>query len=174
MRTTTKKIDIQQAYREFLAPYAAHFQYAVTLTLKQSIRITGKDGYYTTVKLDREKLRKDIHFFNERLTRYLYGNAAKRNTKRDFAKPLVIIALEGGDDLKNLHLHIGLGNVPEVKRTDIDAIISNAWSRCDFANIQTRITPVYDGQGWINYITKEIWHGNNDVIDVFACSIPKF
>jgi hypothetical protein len=173
MSTTINKLEIQQAYRKFLSPYADQFQYAVTLTLKQSIRVAGKDGYYHTIKLDQEKLQKDIHFFNARLTRYLYGNACKREYNRDFAKPLVIIALEGGDNLKNLHLHIGLGNVPENKKSDIHEIIGNAWSKCDFANTQMEVTPIYDGQGWIAYMTKEIWREKNDVIDVFSCSIPK-
>ncbi len=173
MSTTTNNSEIQQAYRKFLSPYADQFQYAVTLTLKQSIRVAGKDGYYRTVKLDPEKLQKDIRFFNARLTRYLYGNACKHKNKRDDVQPLIIIAVEGGDNLKNLHLHIGLGNVPENKKSDIQEIISNAFSKCDFANIQMEVKPIYDGQGWIAYITKEIWREKNDVIDVFACSIPK-
>ena len=166
---------LQHAYRQLLARYENHFEFAVTLTLKQSITIqnehTGSMG--TIIRLTDSTLNSTIVRFTTFLTRYLYGNAAKRKATQDTAKPLLIIVREGVNNDKREHLHIALGNVPDHKKADIEQLIKEAWSQCDFAHQQINVQPIHDATGWTHYITKEIGHSNNDALDLVASTIPQ-
>lgn len=158
-----------------LASYAEHFEYAVTLTLKQSIRFYPQNASFPVVQtLNDEVLNSTIRYFSANLTRLLYGNLAKHKNKQHFAKPLIIVAVEGLHSYKLEHLHIGLGNVPDAKKSNINLIVRNAWEQCDFANKQVKVVPIYNAQGWGAYITKEIGRQNDDALNIVASTIPKF
>ena len=167
--------SLQYAYRQLLAPYAQHVEFAVTLTLKQSITIhnahTGSTG--VIAYLNDSTLRSTLNRFTTYLTRYLYGNAAKRKATQDTAKPLLIIVREGVNSDKRQHLHLALGNVPAHKKADIETLIKQAWTQCDFAHQQINVQPIHDATGWTHYITKEIGHSNNDALDLVASTIPQ-
>ena len=165
------RIELRQAYKELLARYEDHFEFAVTLTLKQSITIqneyTGSTG--VLVRLTDSTLNSTLTRFTTFLTRYLYGNAAKRKAT---AKPLLIIVREGVNNDKREHLHIALGNVPEHKKADIEQLIKAAWAQCDFAHQQINVQPIHNATGWTHYITKEIG-SNNDALDLVASTLPQ-
>ena len=166
---------LQQAYQSLIANYADHFEYAVTLTLKQSIRFTPENQCYPIVQtLNDETLNSTIRYFSANLTRLLYGNQAKHKNKQHFAKPLIVVAVEGLNSYKLEHLHIGLGNVPEAKKANINLIVRDAWEQCDFANKQIKVEPIYNAQGWSAYITKEIGWQNDDALNIVASTIPQF
>ena len=172
--TLCNTTPLQHAYRSMLASYADHFEYAVTLTIKPFIRYYPDNSRYKVVKeLDEETLNNTIRYFSANLTRLLFGNLAKHKNKQHYAKPLIIVATEGVNSYKLEHLHLGLGNVPEHKKDNIVAIIKAAWSECDFANEQIVVKPIYDAQGWNDYITKEIGRENDDAISIVASTIPK-
>ena len=166
-----KHTELRQAYKELLARYEDHFEFAVTLTLKQSITIqneyTGSTG--VLVRLTDSTLNSTLTRFTTFLTRYLYGNAAKRKAT---AKPLLIIVREGVNNDKREHLHIALGNVPEHKKADIEQLIKAAWAQCDFAHQQINVQPIHNATGWTHYITKEIG-SNNDALDLVASTLPQ-
>jgi hypothetical protein len=48
--TLCNTTTLQQAYRSMLASYAEHFEYAVTLTLKQSIRFYPQNASFPVVQ----------------------------------------------------------------------------------------------------------------------------
>ena len=165
------QIELQHAYRQLLARYEDHFEYAVTLTLKQAITLhteqTGSTG--VIVRLTDSTLHSTLTRFTTFLTRYLYGNAAKRKAT---AKPLLIIVREGVNNDKREHLHIALGNVPDHKKADIEQLIKAAWAQCDFAHQQINVQPIHNATGWTHYITKEIG-SNNDALDLVASTLPQ-
>ena len=165
------QIELKHAYRQLLARYEDHFEYAVTLTLKQAITLhteqTGSTG--VIVRLTDSTLHSTLTRFTTFFTRYLYGNAAKRKAT---AKPLLIIVREGVNNDKREHLHIALGNVPDHKKADIEQLIKAAWAQCDFAHQQINVQPIHNATGWTHYITKEIG-SNNDALDLVASTLPQ-
>jgi len=181
MQEITKGQRLQKAYRAYIAPYEEHVQYAVTLTLKQSAIIQvkrfenyGDETYKFREILDDDKLRSTIRYFTANLTHQIYGNKSKHKNKKNWAKPLVIAVVEGQNTNKHVHIHMAIGNIPQEQIGNIEIYINNAFQRCDFANKQTCIKPVFSGSGWLGYITKEIGYTDNDALDIVSSSIPQF
>jgi hypothetical protein len=82
--------QLQAAYRQHIAPYSEHLQFAVTLTLKQSAQIVtpyanGEGVYKRFEKLDDEKLASSIRYFNSLLRHELYGNKCWHKNKQHWA-----------------------------------------------------------------------------------------
>ena len=168
-------IKLQQANQSLLAPYADHFEYAVTLTIKSYTTIHTEylpslgQGFALTDDI----IKSTIRYFTANLTRFLYGNDAKKPHKQHIAKPLLFFVVEGANSYKREHLHIVLGNVPEHKKANIEQIIKKAWAKCDFAHQQVRVEPIYNAAGWTEYITKEIGFENNDALYIVDSVIPQ-
>jgi|LakMenEpi03Aug12_release.lakeMendotaPanAssembly.Ray.scaffolds.fasta_scaffold1342824_1 hypothetical protein len=169
-----RQTELQHAYRQILTRYEAHFEFAATLTLKRYTvirnehQLTLGQGF----ALNEDILKSTIRYFTANLTRYLYGNAAKHKNKQHTAKPLLFFVLEGSNNAKREHLHIILGNVPEHKKANIEALIKAAWAQCDFGYRQVDVKSIYDGAGWAGYITKEIGYENNEALCIVDCVIP--
>ena len=181
MQQLTRGQKLQQAYRQHIAPYSRYVQYAVTITLKQSavIRVRrfenyGDECYEFRAHLDEDKLRSTIRFFTALLTNELYGNKSKHKNKQDWARPLVIVAVEGRNTHKLTHLHLAIGNIPTTHTGNIAHHTQAAFQRCDFANKQLCVKPVTDGMGWLGYITKEVGYTDNDALDIVSSTIPPF
>ena len=181
MQQLTRGQKLQQAYRQHIAPYSRYVQYAVTITLKQSavIRVRrfenyGDECYEFRAHLDEDKLRSTIRFFTALLTNELYGNKSKHKNKQDWARPLVIVAVEGRNTHKLTHLHLAIGNIPTTHIGNIAHHTQAAFERCDFANKQLCVKPVTDGIGWLGYITKEVGYTDNDALDIVSSTIPPF
>lgn len=181
MTNNTHASVLQESYRQLIQPYAAHISIAATLTIKQVAKVRVKrfenysDECYTyNVALDEDKLNSTIKYFTARLTHALYGNQAKHKNKQDWAKPLIITAIEGREKFKRQHLHLAIGNIPVDKHDSIATLIEDAWRGCDFANKQIKIKPIYNGIGWLNYMTKDVGYTGSDVIDVIHSVVPEF
>ena len=181
MQQLTRGQKLQQAYRQHIAPYSNYVQFAVTLTLKQAAQIRvrrfenyGDECYEFRAYLDEDKLRSTIRFFTALLTNELYGNKSKHKNKQDWARPLVIVAVEGRNTHKLTHLHLAIGNIPTTHIGNIAHHTQAAFERCDFANKQLCVKPVTDGTGWLDYITKEVGYTDNDALDIVSSTIPPF
>jgi hypothetical protein len=181
MNQLTSGQQLQQAYREHIAPYSFWLQIAVTLTLKTATKIRVKrftnygDDYYEFVEyLDEEKLHSRITYFSALLGQELFGNQAKHKNKQHWAQPLLIAAIEGKNSNKRTHLHLAIGNIPASKLANIEATINRIWQRCDFANKQVCVKPLTHEFGWLSYITKEVGYTNDDALDVVSSTIPQF
>lgn len=181
MQQLTTGQKLQRAYRQHIEPYSNHVQFAVTLTLKNAARIRVKryenygDEYYEfTAYLNDDTLNSTIKYFTALLTHELYGNHSKHKNKQHWAKPLVIVAVEGRNTHKRTHLHLALGNVPTHHIINIEPKIQAAFSRCDFAHKQFCVKPITNGSGWLSYITKEAGYTDDDVLDIVSSTIPQF
>jgi hypothetical protein len=181
MQLLSKGQQLQQAYRQHIAPYAQYVQAAVTLTLKQSalVRVRrfqnyGNDYYEFREYLDEDKLRSTIRYFTAQLTIELYGNQSKHKNKQHWARPLVIAVVEGRNTHKLTHLHMAIGNIPKTHLGSIAHHTQAAFERCDFANKQLCVKPVTCGMGWLGYITKQVGYTDNDALDIVGSNIPPF
>jgi len=179
MEELTKGQKLQKGYRNFIEPYSDHLQFAVTLTLKQAIKMRvkrfenyGYEYFEYWVKLDDEKIQSTINYFTKLLTAELYGRYKKCN--EIWAKPLLFTAVEGRKTTKRTHLHLALGNVPKHKLKDIEEIINRIWCKCDFGYNEIKVNEITSGKGWIGYITKEVGYTDNDALDVCSSTIPQF
>ena len=180
MNKLTKGQKLQLAYRQHFEPYAEHFQIAVTLTLKQYAKITvkrfenyGEDCYSYMHKLDDERLQSTCRYFNKLLESAFYGNLCKNKNKRNWAQPLIITAVEGRNNNKHTHLHLAIGNIPKDCLDSSRNIITNAWTKCDFANKQIHITDITHTSGWLSYITKEVGYTDNNAFEICSSVIPQ-
>lgn len=97
------------ALREWLAKSTPQLQFSVTLTLKQHMEVAGSNGYKTYVKLDEQQAEGAARRFLLKLDREVLGSAARRFGRSLFYLPV----LEGCKQGQRLHLHIGVGAVPE-------------------------------------------------------------
>ena len=170
---------LQNGVREFAYRFAPNLQVAATLTLKTTAlikvpRFENYDGgkYEFLKKLNDEIRNSTIRRFEKRLTQHLYGNQAKHKNNKHWAKPLILVAVEGLNTHKRPHLHIAVGNIPEDKLARIDEIITKAWHDCDFGNDMTCIKPLSDSYGWLDYMTKEVGYTDNDAFSVEHTCIP--
>ena len=169
------RIELQQAHQDLLAPYYSYLEYAATLTIKPYATIHTEHllSLGQMFALNEDILKSTLRYFTANLTRYLYGNDAKKLHKQHYAKPLLFFVVEGVNSYKLEHLHIALGNVPDHKKADIEQLIKAAWAQCDFANQQVKVEPIYNAAGWTSYITKEIGFENNDALYIVDCVIPQ-
>ena len=181
MQLLTKGQKLQQAYRAHIEPYSKHLQFAVTLTLKQSalVRVKrftnyGNDYYEFRQQLNQQTLNSTIKRFTKTFTSQIYGNYAKHKNKQSWACPLVLVAVEGRNTHKLTHLHLAIGNIPQSKHQHIEQHIRTAHERCDFANKEIFVKAIYDAQGWLGYITKEVGYTDNDALDIVSSTIPQF
>jgi hypothetical protein len=181
MNQLTSGQQLQQAYRQHIAPYSSWVQCAVTLTLKTTTKIRvkrysnyGDNCYEFVAHLDDEKIQSRITYFTALLRHELFGNQAKHKNKQHWAQPLLIAVTEGRNTHKRTHLHLAIGNIPADKLDNIEAIIKRIWQRCDFANEQVCVKPVTSANGWLGYITKEVGYTDNDALDVISSTIPQF
>lgn len=180
MQNTQHLMKLQMAYRTMVYAYAPHLTTAATLTLKQHARIRVRrfenvnDEYFEFCqKLSDDMIGSTIRRFTARLTHILYGNQAKHANKRHWAKPLIIVAIEGRRTGKLPHLHVAIGNVPIDKQGCIDRLIKQAWYECDFGNAQVCVKPLTSTYGWLDYMTKEMGYTDDDVLSVEHTCIPE-
>lgn len=161
--------------------YSPYLSYAVTLTMKQRAKICVKrfdnwDGEYNEryVMLNEAIAHDTLNYFNARLTHYAYGKDARKTSTKHFSQPLVITALEGGNNSdKRLHWHLAVGNLPTIYLYEAHEWISKAWADCDFAYKQIKIDKLTDTYGWLDYMAKETSVGNTDAISINSIKQPQ-
>lgn len=172
--------ELQNAYRELAHRYGPYLTTAATLTLKKcaSIRVRRFENDSSEIfefrqYLTDQTIRSTAHRFEARLTHYLYGNQSKHANKKHWAKPLLLVAVEGRNTHKRPHFHVAVGNVPVDKQASIDTLIAKAWHDCDFAYDEVRVEPLTNSFGWLNYMTKEVGYTDNDAFAVEHICIPE-
>lgn len=146
----------KSALRTWLSAQTSQWPLALTLTLKQSIRVESGTGvcFRKLAASDCEAIAKK---FMQKLNKGIYGNAAVRNGKglKCFA------VVEGERSGKRLHLHFALGRLPDhVKFNEIDGYIAKAKRLVEGIDEQHKLD-IADS-GWLEYITKEVGTKDTD------------
>ncbi|TXH88226.1 MAG: hypothetical protein E6Q78_11520 [Rhodoferax sp.] len=147
----------KDALRTWLNGHMQEFQFAVTLTLKQSYKVKNNNGVYMR-KLKREDCEGIAKRFTQKLNKQAYGHAAKRDGKglRYFA------TVEGVGNGKRLHLHLAVGGF-EQKPMLFKEMVKNAIALVDGMDEQHDVQ-VMDS-GWMEYMTKELnAHSTDNVL----------
>lgn len=166
---------LEKIFGEDYKPKVAKFDYD-SITNKELYEVLNQN--YQTFRykkyLNEENLDKTIKYFTRVLAKLLYGNSRLHKNKRAWAKPLILVAIEGRNNGKHTHLHLAIGNIPKEKLEKVEDHIRRAWFACDFANDRVCIKPVTDSKGWLQYITKEAGYTDNCVLDICNSTFPPF
>lgn len=144
------------AVRSWLTGLRQEFQFAVTLTIKQSITVKTERGVHVR-KLKRADCDAIARRFTQKLNRQAFGKAAERHGKqlRYFA------VVEGERTGKNLHLHMAVGNFPDsYLPRDFSVMVKNAVDLV--AELDTQHDVQVMDSGWTEYITKELGRRDTD------------
>lgn len=146
----------KSAVRSWLTGLSNEFQFAVTLTIKQSTTVKTDRGLHTR-KLKREHCDVIARRFTQKLNRQAFGKAAERYNKslRYFA------VVEGERTGKNLHLHLAIGKLPSTYLPNqFASMVKNAVDLV--AELDTQHDVQIMDSGWTDYITKELGRRDTD------------
>lgn len=150
-RTTEK-----QAMRNWLIGKKQEFQFAVTLTIKQTITVKNDKGTYKH-RLKRNDVDGIAERFTQKLNEQVFGHSAKRHKRKLLYIPIV----EGVHNGKNLHLHFAIGHYPKDRLPNhFPQLVQNAITLVTELDEQHKVD-VMDS-GWFEYITKELSARNTD------------
>lgn len=151
------KATCKTSLRAWLLESAHDYPFALTLTLKNSVKVvTEKGAYYK--KLTREDCEKAVERFEWKLNQVVFGT---RSTKAYGRTLKYIPILEGERSGKKLHLHFAVGHFPEfINLNEIGVLIELAKSRVDLLNRES-VVKIADS-GWSSYIGKEAGRWDTD------------
>ena len=122
--------------------------YAISLTLKQRVNNLSIDIYTA---------QKTMKNFLTRISRELLGNKHK--------KKFPLQRIPSYETKGRLHYHL-LIDLPEKNLEEVEFITGRHWNPnvIPVAYNQTKVKPIYNANGWLNYITK--FEKRNDDIDI--------
>ncbi len=144
------------AVRSWLTGLRDEFQFAVTLTLKQSMPVLTTRGTHVR-KLRRADCDAIARRFTQKLNRQAFGKAAERHNKS--LRYLAVV--EGQRTAKNLHLHFAIGGLPTFYLlNEFPVMVKNSIDLVSELDAQHDVQ-VMDS-GWIDYITKELGREDTD------------
>ena len=145
------------ATRLWLKTFANTHPLALTLTLKQSVRVQTPCGTYYR-RLTRADVERTTHRFQQKLNRAVFG----RRAAEKYGKTLSYLpVLEGECSGKNLHLHFAIGNLPpRFKFNQFDSLVRQAKQHVADIDLQHKVD-IADS-GWLEYITKETGSEHTD------------
>ena len=188
------------AYAEVFSSYIPHLQYAVTLTFKAKALIPlgykprptpSKDCVWAICKryypqyqwnegftykewryLNESIAQSTLRYFYTRLTHLIFGKDSKRASTKGYSKPLMITSIEGlgARSHKRIHAHLAIGNLPP--HIDVRNMVEIAWHQCDFAYRQLSVKPITHGEGWLEYLCKEMESDNCDALQLQSIYEP--
>lgn len=127
--------------------------HAVSLTYNQPhiYRYLRAFSDGTTAKSENmlKKYFSGMSIFGNMLDRELFGYSSRRYGQQLYFVPI----LEGLGANDFPHWHCAIGVVGE-RANRIDGIVRKNWRKIPFGGREVDITPIYNSEGWSNYITK--------------------
>jgi len=149
--------ELINSTKDFLAGRAWGASVAVTLNMKQGIRVERDKGDFY-VPLTEERIKQNLRHFSNLLNRECFGNNWRRKGKR-----LPVFAIWERVSRDHIHLRIG---TPFASPTTFDELkyhssevrrfhnlIRACWAASDFGYEKNRLS-VYCDDGWIDYLAK--------------------
>lgn len=142
--------DTFKEWNKFANSYIKPTGIAVDLNFKKFIYL--QDGRMKRkVYLTREIAEKNVRHFLNILNKNVYGNASHRFNK----KINVFSVFEGGNNNKQLHIHMTM-DVPEhIERDKFVSLVSELWIKTDFGNRNMCIQDIYEINGRHQYMLKK-------------------
>ena len=150
--------SIKNAVKDFAISISSLYPIALTLTIKQTLKIKNANGIFFK-KLDVHECEKIAKRFTQKLNREVFGKRAAEK----YGKALsYFVVMEGGKNGKNLHLHMAIGSVPDfVSLNDMESIVCKAKQYVEGLDEQHKVDYATNG-GWMDYITKEVGRSDSD------------
>ncbi len=146
----------KSATRTWLTGLRTQFQFAVTLSIKQTTVVKTDRGIHVR-KIRRVDCDAIAKRFTQKLNRQAFGNAAERYNKS--LRYLAVV--EGERTGKNLHLHFAVGNFPSsYLPNQFSTMVKNAVDLVD--ELDTHHDVQVMDSGWTDYITKELGRKDTD------------
>jgi hypothetical protein len=143
-------------YMDFRNPYA------ITLTLKEKIRINDENGNVYFLKTNKENASTNLRHFLNRFNSDAYGH--KYRSRTGIIRMPCIPILEGDGEDKRYHYHLlvdapahllnGDAN-PDVPDEPFRNKVCFHWGKTNLAYSQIVIRKITDIEGWNKYIHKE-------------------
>lgn len=141
----------------WLSGQSAQYRYALTLTLKQTVRTTNSLGSLTR-SLKRDDCVRIAKRFQQKLNRQVFGKRAAEVHGKGLR---YLVVLEGERSNKHLHLHLAIGGMPRhVKPNLVPAYVSAAKQLV--AEIDTQYKLDIADSGWLEYMSKEATRNDTD------------
>lgn len=112
-----------------------------------------------------------LRHFTRRLNKVLGFTNYIRKSKHDPTKRVAMIPIVEGDGCENrggkrIHCHVALHRPGTMDVRDFSLIIKRCWSETEKGSSRgVVVEKIFDEQGWLNYITKEVTATNLDAID---------
>lgn len=151
------KPNLKQAVRSMVASMCQQYPIALTLTIKQSLRMKNDKGVFVK-RLERQDCDKIAKRFTQKLNREVFG---KRAAEQHGMALSYFAVVEGERSGKNLHMHMAIGNLPaHVQFNQVDALVCLAKQRVCELDEEHKVE-IADS-GWIEYITKEVSKSDTD------------
>ena len=146
----------KDSVRNWLNSLGSGYQFAVTLTIKRSVKVTTNRGVHIR-RITRKDCDAIASRFIKKLNRQAFGNAAERYDKGLKFIPVV----EGERSGKNLHFHLAVGGLPSsYMPSQFREMVQNALYRVNELDQQHDVQ-IMDS-GWLDYFTKEIGRHDTD------------
>jgi len=137
----------QNSLRNFLGQVSFAEPVAITLTLKQGVRLNSA-GQDTYVALDTNSASQNLRHFLNLLNAHYLGKRAKR-----FGERMPVISVLEGTRSKRFHYHL-MADWPKNESRDLIAgRVGHLWGRTQWGYNECHVRLNAD-RGWINYITK--------------------
>lgn len=117
---------------------------ALTLTLKQCRKV----GFFSWVHIDEHQAKTTFQIFMKKLSKAVYGRAARRHGKKLRVIPVVEKELDG-----RWHIHAAIEPPPHLDPIQFKELISGLWSGMHWGYERVHIQDDAD-RGWIKYMLK--------------------
>ena len=149
----TNTFNIRDANRAFLNSLPHKIQCAVTLTFKQTRETYDRDGNKCIEKLTAEKIDKCAEQFMKRLNSRVLGSRSRHLKQSLFYIPV----REKGRMSERLHLHIGIGKLPDYCNWfDLGKAIKKVIAKLEWIDEQIDFDPQPNPVNVVNYLTKTV------------------
>lgn len=137
----------QNCLRDYLGQVSFANPVAITLTLKQGVRVNGA-GRDTFVSLDTNSASRNLRHFLNLLNAHYLGKKAKR-----FGDKIPVISVLEGTSSKRFHYHL-MADWPTNEGHDLIAgRVGHLWDKTQWGYKECHVRLNAD-RGWVNYITK--------------------
>jgi hypothetical protein len=157
--TLSNTLRHQQAFRNFVHIRGWNAPFAVTLTMKQGVKVETIYGSQI-IRLTNERASQNLRHFLNLLNKLVYGNAHKR-----FGSAVCVIPILESGLGKRLHYHLMIDCPKDHLKDLYPQLLRSFWIQTQWGYDEIDIQANADS-GWIKYISKLSDKPNfNDSID---------
>lgn len=153
----TAATSAKDALCGWLSGQSTQYRYALTLTLKQTVRTTNSLGSSART-LKREDCVRIAKRFQQKLNRQVFGKRAAEEHGKGLR---YLVVLEGERSSKHLHLHLAIGGMPRHVNPNLVPTYVSAAKQL-VAEIDTQYKLDIADSGWLEYMSKEATRNDTD------------